>query len=468
MSVRILLFLISIALPEFAFAQTVSWPPTTGPNVTGPNDPPTPRTPRRERDDEPHEPVRRGPIVEFFAPPLIAPVRIGTRTSSTSTRTFAAPATAERPSVRQMLHTIPVQAYAADIILMRIDTNLSEIQIAEIATEYNLVFLERFSSELLGIDIVRFRLPNPNDLKDVLRKLQTETRIRAAQPEYVYLPAAGGEPALQYAAEQLHLPDIHRISTGEGIKIAVIDTAIDATHPEFSKAHVSTYSAYETEDTPVVGHGSGIVGILVADDSLLGIAPGAHILSAQAFRGDESGKITGGTLSILRSVEWAFDQQAPIFNLSFAGYRDPLLEDAIFALAASGAIPVAAAGNDGTDAPPAYPAAYEGVIAVTASAADATLYSLANNGAYIDLTAPGVDLLVPANDQSYALASGTSLATAYVSGTIAVLMAHYPDKTPEEIVQIILDTATDIGERGLDTKFGYGQINPLNGLNHPN
>ena len=101
---------------------------------------------------------------------------------------------------------------------------------------------------------------------------------------------------------------------------------------------------------------------------------------------------------------------------------DPLLERIIKAAAEKGVILVAAAGNDGPKAPPAYPAAYPDVIAVTATDEKDKLYGKANRGGYISVAAPGVDILVPALKGRYDLASGTSMAAAHVSGVVALLI----------------------------------------------
>ncbi|MBN9276198.1 MAG: S8 family serine peptidase, partial [Hyphomicrobium sp.] len=119
---------------------------------------------------------------------------------------------------------------------------------------------------------------------------------------------------------------------------------------------------------------------------------------------------------------------------------------------------VAAAGNGGPKAAPAYPAAYSGVIAVTAHDSAGRLYTYANHGTYISVAAPGVDILVPALRNGHMFMSGTSMAAAYVSGIMALMLERAPHLRPEDAMRVLSETAQDVGESGRDESFGAGRV----------
>jgi subtilisin family serine protease len=133
-------------------------------------------------------------------------------------------------------------------------------------------------------------------------------------------------------------------------------------------------------------------------------------------------------------------------------------------VAAKGIVMVAAAGNAGPTAPPAYPAAYPGVIAVTAVDAADRRYMHANRGRYIAIAAPGVDVLAPVDGGQHELLSGTSFATAYVSGIAALLLERDPSLDPAAVARLIAAAADDLGPVGRDDDFGAGRINALEAL----
>ncbi len=205
-------------------------------------------------------------------------------------------------------------------------------------------------------------------------------------------------------------------------------------------------------------HGTAIAGIIAARGTMRGIAPAATLLSVRAFpsdRGKQPQMTT--TLVLLKAIDWSIANGARVLNLSLAGPRDPLMEKAVAAAAAKGVIMVAAAGNNGDKAPPAYPAAYQDVIAVTAIDARDQLYTRANHGRYIAIAAPGVDILAPARGKGHDLQSGTSFAAAHVSGILALMLERQPDLTIEAARRALIETAIDLGEPGQDASFGAGR-----------
>jgi subtilisin family serine protease len=195
------------------------------------------------------------------------------------------------------------------------------------------------------------------------------------------------------------------------------------------------------------------------------VALDAKLLDVRVFqlrRSDRPSVAT--TYDLMRGIDWALARHARILNMSFAGPRDPLLERSVAVAAAGGAIIVAAAGNGGAKAPFAYPAAYPEVIAVTATDVADRLYASANQGRYIAIAAPGVDVLVSSGDHAHQLVSGTSYAAAYVSGIVALMVERNPSLSPGAARQALTTAAVDLGPPGFDDQFGAGRVNAFASL----
>jgi subtilisin family serine protease len=118
---------------------------------------------------------------------------------------------------------------------------------------------------------------------------------------------------------------------------------------------------------------------------------------------------------------------------------------------------VAASGNAGPKSPPLYPAANANVIAVSATDAQDRLFAASNRGSHIAVAAPGVDIFLPAPDEKYQIASGTSFSAAYVSGLAALMLERNPALKPDEVRAILMKTARDLGAPGRDDLFGAGE-----------
>ncbi len=190
-----------------------------------------------------------------------------------------------------------------------------------------------------------------------------------------------------------------------------------------------------------------------------------RLLSARAFGVPKGGSMASATtFAILKSMQWSFERGARLFNLSFAGPRDPALMTGLDALAARDVVMVAAAGNAGPEAPPAYPGAHSGVIAVTATDSADILFSMANNGKYVALAAPGVDVMTATPGKRYELMSGTSVAAAHVTGVVALMMEKEPGLKPALVRQALADSAIDLGPEGPDSGYGAGLVDALGAL----
>jgi subtilisin family serine protease len=309
---------------------------------------------------------------------------------------------------------------------------------------------------------IRLANQTPQDMIIALRQeARSGAPIDGAQVNHIYRgmedPPAGGN-AEQYAPEKLGAVEAHRLATGNGVIVAVIDSGVDQNHPDLAGAIADSYDAASAERPHP--HGTGMAGAIASRGNVLGIAPGAELLTVRAFSAN-SGSAEGTTLNIIKGLDWAAEKGARVVNMSFAGPADPRLRDALTKAIAKGMVLIAAAGNAGPNSPPLYPAADPGVIAVTAVDASGVLFSGANRGKYIAVAAPGVDVLVPAPDASYQLTTGTSVAAAEVSGVVALLLERNPRLTAKDVRRILMRSAKHLGPRGSEREYGAGLVNAL-------
>ena len=311
-----------------------------------------------------------------------------------------------------------------EILILVAADRASEIA-ARIARQYDLSAEPRLLVPLIDGAIVRLSFTGNRSLESVLQAVSADPDVQLVQPNYDYRASKEKSRPESRAAICRRETSPRRSASsgaGQGVKIAVIDTAIDGAHPELAGAIAGMFDAVGEGPAPPEQHGTEIAGILVAHSTLKGVAPEAKLLSVRAFRGGGSEPALSTSFQLLKGINWAFSSGAKIMNMSFAGPMDPLLERIIKNASAKGAIFIAAAGNNGPKGAPVYPAAYPEVIAVTATDEKDRLYGKANRGGYVFIAAPGVDIVAPALKGGYDLSSGTSMAAAHVSGVVALLL----------------------------------------------
>lgn len=347
-------------------------------------------------------------------------------------------------------------------VLCEIKGDAPVAAVDRIARGYGLKRLSYQRVALTDSTLYRYALTKGRTIERVLPLLRADRRIASAQPNMSFRLQDGDSRMLagaQYAAAKLKLPVVHRMAKGEGTLVAVVDSGVDISHPEIAGSIAASVNALSSP--PVAEpHGTGIAGVIAAHANLEGVAPAAHILAVRAFSSDGAGGASGTTADIVRAVSIAVEAGARVVNMSFAGKFDPLLARVIAAASQRGTIFVAAAGNAGPDAAPAYPAADQNVVAVTATDQADALYPAANRGGYIGVAAPGVDILVAAPGAGYAMSSGTSIAAAHVSGLVALMVQEDAKLTPAEARRMLAESARDLGAPGYDVKFGAGLIDP--------
>jgi hypothetical protein len=347
-----------------------------------------------------------------------------------------------------------------DEVLIEVSNTVSPRTIDTLQRRHRLTRIQSQTFQLSGTTIFRWQIPDRRSVAAVVRALEGESVVASAQPNYLFTlqqsetkGASEGDPA-QYELAKLRLPQAHALAKGEHILVAVIDSGVDASHPELAGAVAQMFHAIETPMRPHK-HGTAIAGLIAAHGKLMGAAPAARILAIRAFDPADAGA-QGTTFSILKSLDWAAANGARVINMSFAGPSDPAMHRGLEAARKKGIVLVAAAGNAGPKSPPLYPAADANVIAVTATDAEDKLFAQSNRGRHIAVAAPGAQILVAIPDGGYEVSSGTSYSAAEVSGIVALMLERKGNLTPDNVRGILLATAKDLGPKGPDSLFGAG------------
>lgn len=385
-----------------------------------------------------------------------------------------------------------------------------------VATTYGLTVVRQIALPSTGQNLAVYA--TAQNIFTVIAAMAADARVDGAQPEYVFEttaePATGAEPAgpaevagdqappleltrealaplsevtpevtaeltpeatpaaplysdpfaaLNYGPGQTGALALQSAASGTGQLIAVIDTGIDVNHPDLAgrlrEPVDTTDKGYAAEV-----HGTAVAGIIAAaaDNAIgsYGVAPAAEILPIKACQPKEEGglKARCTTSTLVKALDVAMTADAAIINMSLAGPPDDLVARFVDVALEQNRLIVAGAGNGGPNAKPGFPAAIPGVLAVTAVDVRDGLYDQANRGDYIDVAAPGVDIVASVPNGRYPPLSGTSMAAAHVSGVAALIHELGPLMSPREVGLVIRSQARDLGSVGLDPEFGAGLV----------
>ncbi len=232
----------------------------------------------------------------------------------------------------------------------------------------------------------------------------------------------------QWALKSIQIDSLWQLTTGsQDILVAILDTGIDKNHEDLD-GQIEAEANFTDSPTPddIHGHGTHIAGIIAAKDNgigIAGLAPGCRLLNVKVA--DDRGRCQVSDL--VEGIIWAVDYGANVINISIEIRESSSeLEDAIEYAWKRGVVVVAAAGNSGSQTP-VYPAFYDNSIAVAAIKEDKSLAPLSNQGDWIDLAAPGFQIYSTLPDNNYGFETGTSFATAHVSGIAALLFTVVTD-----------------------------------------
>ncbi len=251
---------------------------------------------------------------------------------------------------------------------------------------------------------------------------------------------------------------------GTGIRIGILDTAPDSAHPTLRGRDIVSRS-FLAAGVPLAasGHGTAVAALLIGNpqpSGFGGLVPAAKLYVANIFRAQ--GKESETTAEwIVQALDWLAQQHIQVVNLSLGGPRNLLVEAAVERIMALGIPVVAAAGNSGPNAAPVFPAAQNGVIAVTAVDAELKPWKKANRGEYLGFAAPGVDVWSAAPGQDGAYYSGTSYATPFITAAMASERQKNPKASWQASQQRLQKQSRDLGAPGKDPVFGWGLVQTL-------
>jgi subtilisin family serine protease len=285
---------------------------------------------------------------------------------------------------------------------------------------------------------------------------------------------------LQWGVDQIDAEKAWATSTGNGVKVAVLDTGIDYNHPELSGVYAGGYDFVNNDGIPMDdnGHGTHCAGVIAAykhfdlDDEdqngVVGVAYEVNLYGVKVLDSDGS----GWTSDVIDGIEWCRQNSIEVISMSLGGnVGDSSLEDKLDDAYGDGIVIVAASGNDGKRNARSdtvdYPARYSSVIAVGATDSRNKRASFSSTGSAMELVAPGVDVLSTYLNSQYATGSGTSMATPHVAGVVALVLSLTPGTMydtdsdgwdPAEVRKLLQDTADDLGSTGWDVEYGYGLV----------
>ena len=297
-----------------------------------------------------------------------------------------------------------------------------------------------------------------------------------------HAPAAAGELDVnreanyemsQWGIAATRAEQAHPVTDGAGVIVAVIDTGVDATHPDLTGKVLAGWSSVKKSPLPeggahdVGGHGTHVAGIIagsVNNTGIAGVAPGVRILPVQVL-GDGG---NGSDRTVADGIDWAVAQGAQVINLSLGGSVNPFSDGGSRSCASVGAaydadvVVVVAAGNAGAAGNPRNePASCRGAISVAAVDELLNRTSFSSYDSTVSIAAPGaaiVSSLPMAKGFPYAQWNGTSMAAPHVAGAAALVRAAHPAWTARQVIDRLLTTAVDLGPAGFDPEYGHGLV----------
>jgi subtilisin family serine protease len=338
---------------------------------------------------------------------------------------------------------------------------------ARFAADLDLELTRDFTMTGLGLRVFLMRIAEGAEIDKVFDEAAADQRPLWVQKNFIYRTSVG-EASQQYALQQIHADAASiQASGGAGVTIGLVDSGVDIGHESLRGASITAIDVVDGAAKVVPEtHGTVIASILVGQGPLVGVVPKANLIAVRAFREVDAkvGAAESSSFLLSLGIETAVKNGAQIINLSLTGPQDKLVSQMVNEALLHKVGIVAAAGNEGPKARPAYPAAQDGVIAVTATDHKDQLYKRANQGDYISVAAPGVDILGAKPGGSYDFFSGTSMATGYVTGLAALLLSSQATLTVTQLRQIVEKTAVDLGAPARDPAFGAGRIDAASAI----
>lgn len=347
--------------------------------------------------------------------------------------------------------TMPKQLQDRQIIVtLSEDKRSSWLAIdSDLKQRYALQAVGEFPLTSIQVNCLVYRVPDNQSVSDVIAHLKTDQRIQLVQQNQVFagLRSQAGDAyaALSYAPKMLGVDDAHQVSTGKGVSVTVIDTGADKNHPDLKGQVEVTRNFVEGGEVSFSQdkHGTAVLGVISAraDDGIgiYGVAPDASIAIYKAcWYEDANSRALCSSWTLAKALDAAINAGSRVINLSLNGPADELLKQLITTAYQRNSVIVAAA-NEHSDQP-GFPASMDKVIPVLAAGPDGHVTKPVWPIALKLFAAPGIEILTTAPRDGYDFVSGSSLATAHVSGVLALMLQFKPELTPEQLRSALMTT----------------------------
>ncbi|TXC74084.1 S8 family serine peptidase [Sphingorhabdus soli] len=298
----------------------------------------------------------------------------------------------------------------------------------------------------LDLSVTRFAVPTGVSLAEAERRLAALLPAADIAADTLYFPSGGDA---RIASVPLALAASAVTAPSAGPRIGMIDGGV-GTHTSLPAIEQRGFARNAPHAS---GHGTAVASLLVGRGKIAGAAPRARLLAADVYGDDPAG---GNATAIVRALGWMVQRNVPVVTISLVGPANALLGKAVAAAQAKGTMVVAAVGNDGPAAPPAYPASYDNVVAVTGVDRRNRALVEAGRARHVDFAAPGADLKGARIGGGLTSLRGTSYAAPFVA---ARLLAHHAAQGESSTaLAALVREAKDLGKPGRDPLYGYGLV----------
>lgn len=324
-----------------------------------------------------------------------------------------------------------------------IATGVSDAGIAA-AQAQGFRLLSRDRIEGLDLSYVRFAAPTKMSLAEAEKNLRTALPDAEIDADHIYFQGSGA-PLPSLAATAL-------ASTSVNSSLGIIDGGV-ADHPSVSGR--VEQNGFAKGAPAASSHGTSVAALMIGNGDIKGARPGASLLAADVFGTDKAG---GNATAIARALGWLASRGVSVVTISLVGPHNALLKSAVAAAQRNGVIIVAAVGNDGPAAPPAFPASYPGVLAVTGVDSRNRALPEAGRAAHTDFAAPGADMFSALGAKKKAKVRGTSFAAPLVAARLSTFYPRQSNDAVEASVRKLMAEAVDLGKKGHDPIYGHGLV----------
>jgi thermitase len=396
------------------------------------------------------------------------------------------PKTSSQVDKKNTASSLPPKAeHVPGQIIVKFKEDITDQQITERLKPLN----ASIKNKIEGINTTVLNVP-PGQEESILKELSNDPIVKYAEPDYIYhLQFVPNDPQFNQqwalnntgqiidgktgtANADIRAEQAWDVTKGAGVKVAILDSGIDTTHPEFAGKIVMTklFSA-ATSIADINGHGTHVAGILAAKGNngqgISGVCPECQLMIGKIAIDDTSGSVP--TSAIAPSIIWASDNGAKVINMSIAGPNfSQAVQDAVTHAWSNNAVIIAAAGNDGGSAV-RYPGAYVNVVSVANTNSTDTRTPTSNFGTWVSVAAPGDNIFSTfpttpnlRDENNYGFLGGTSMASPSVAGVAALVWSTRYGTSNAAVVQRLFDTADKIP--GTGTQWVHGRINAANAV----